>query len=152
MRILVVEDDHHQAYWIGTSLLEGLPGAQIRRISTELGFRSRLADIADDPPDVIIMDIMLRWTDPSPDLQEPPADVRKDGFYAAGLRCERLLAENERTSGIPVIFYTVLEESDVHQKQPTLRENVHYLPKESDPKPLIDKVREVTSSNRGSVS
>jgi len=150
MKILIVEDDHLQADWIKLSLGHALPGAEIQRISTELGFRSSLEGIANEPPDVIIMDIMLRWTDPSADTAEPPDEVRKEGFFAAGLRCERLLAANQRTSRIPVILYTVLEESDLRQKQRSLRENVRYLPKESDPEPLISLVREVTRRRRDS--
>jgi CheY-like chemotaxis protein len=146
MKILIVEDDHLQADWIHQSLANKFPRAEIERISTELEFRSRVdnGNLAENPPDVIIMDVMLRWTDPGPDLKPPPSDVREEGFFNAGLRCERLLAQEERTSHIPVILYTVLERTDLKQDPEKLRRNVHYLPKESNPEPLIQLIRDLT--------
>src|SRR6266850_8480467 len=109
MRILIVEDDYLQAEWIYGSLEQALPDAQFDRVSTESEFRSRFDEIANKGPDVVVMDVMLRWADPIPGLDLPPIDVQKEGFYRAGLRCERILARDDRTSQVPVILYTVLE-------------------------------------------
>jgi len=152
MKILVVEDDHLQADWICQNLEGEFVGAEIQRISTELEFRSRLidGDLGKEPPDVIIMDVMLRWADPSPDLQPPPDDVRDEGFYNAGLRCEKLLDQDETTRHIPVILYTVLERSDLSKQLRGMRRNVQYLPKESDPKPLSQLIRTMTRKRQDS--
>src|SRR2546425_8168130 len=112
MTILVIEDDYLQADWIRQKLTEAMPNANIRLIATEAEFRSQFENIANQDPDVVVMDVMLRWADPSPDLTPPPQDVREEGFYRAGLRCERMLAEDNRTSRVPVILYTVLELAD----------------------------------------
>ncbi len=65
MYLLVIEDDYLQANWIQENLQTAFPTARIQRIATELDFRSHLEEIGRDRPTVIIMDVMLRWTDPS---------------------------------------------------------------------------------------
>jgi len=148
MKILIVEDDYLQADWIRANLEQAFSnletGIDIDQIGTELEFRARLADIPKEPPDVIIMDVMLRWTDPSPDMQLPPDDVQEKGFYRAGLRCARLLAKDKRTSDIPVILYTVLEHIDLKGDLQGLPERVIYLLKKSDPTELIQRIRDLT--------
>ncbi|MCI0488512.1 MAG: hypothetical protein L0229_18140 [Blastocatellia bacterium] len=151
MKILIIDDDHLQAEWIHENLERAFPSAKIEHINTELEFRSRLDGIAENPPDIVVLDVMLRWTDPSPKVQLPPDDdVIKEGFYTAGLRCEKLLAQNERTSNIPVILYTVLERADLNQHMQTTRSNVNYLAKESDPEPLIELIRDTMRQQRDS--
>ncbi|MBI4257158.1 hypothetical protein HY626_03845 [Candidatus Uhrbacteria bacterium] len=140
MKILVVEDDHLQRDWIRQQLQQEL-NAQIDVIKTELDFRSRLEEITKNPPDVIIMDIMLRWTDPNPAMEPQPEDVKMEGFFRAGLRCEKLLASDERTKNIPVILYTVLANSDLGDKIKKLGQNIFYVPKDSDIRPLARWIR-----------
>lgn len=153
MKILVIEDDHLQAEWICKNLEQAFRGDKIDRITMEMEFRSHFDEIANDPPDVVIMDVMLRWADPSPDLKPPPDDVKKGGFYRAGLRCTRILAQDKRTEDIPVILYTVLEHNDLQQNnfeadlQDLLKKAVH-LPKEANLAPLIQAIRKVTRSQQ----
>src|SRR6267154_1778537 len=109
MKILIVEDDHLQAEWIHMSLAQAFPKAEFNCVRTEAEFRSRFGEIADNRPQVVVMDVMLRWEDPSPEITPRPDYVEAEGFYRAGLRCERMLAQDERTSHVPVILYTVLE-------------------------------------------
>ena len=150
MRILVVEDDHLQAEWLRTNLGEGFPelreSPKIELMSTEFEFRQRFGEITDSPPDVIVMDVMLRWADPSPDMEPPPPDVVKEGFYVAGLRCEQLLAADRRTRVVPVILYTVLDSSALNHELRKLRPNVRFLPKESDIKPLVRMINFLTTA------
>ncbi len=143
MKILIVEDDHLQGEWILSGLDEVFHGASIKLIDTEFDFRASFDRIANDPPDVVVMDVMLRWANPSPTLEVPPEEIQKEGFYRAGLRCEALLAGDVRTSHIPVILYTVLERGDLDRQLQTRRENVIYLPKESDQSPLHQQIREL---------
>jgi CheY-like chemotaxis protein len=114
MRILVVEDDHLQSDSTLHNLSREIPGVSLIHIPTEFEFRARFDEIVSSKPDVIVMDVMLRWDDPKPDLQIPP-DVAEGGFRRAGIRCKSLLAENEQTRDIPVIFYTVLDSAEVRQ-------------------------------------
>ena len=144
MKILIVEDDYLQAEWIYEKLKEAIPEATFLRVNTELEFRSRFDEIANTQPDIAVMDVMLRWTDPSPDLTLPPVEIQKEGFYRAGLRLERLLAGDERTANVPVILYTVLERADLNHELSNLPARVQHLPKQSELTPLIQKIRELT--------
>lgn len=146
MKLLIVEDDHLQAEWISEKLSEAMPNAEITCIRTESQFRRNFEDIASSAPEVVLMDVMLRWADVSLDIPEPPEDVIKEKFYRAGLRCQRLLAEDERTARIPIVFYTVLERTDLRNELANLPTQVQYLAKHSDIAPLIHKIEELTSS------
>jgi hypothetical protein len=143
MTIVIVEDDYLQADWIYQKLNEAIPNANLEQVSTEGEFRSRFEEIVSKQPDVFVMDVMLRWADPDPNLSIPE-EVEKEGFYRAGLRCEAMVAADSRTSNVPVILYTVLERSDLNSQLITLPEQVQYLPKHSDISPLVQKIVELT--------
>jgi DNA-binding NarL/FixJ family response regulator len=144
MKILLVEDDYLQSDWVYSDLILEFPDAEIEKLSTESEFRSHLDDIAATPPDVILMDIMMRWADPSPNIPPAPEEVKNEGFYRSGLRCIRLLSRSARTSHIPVILYTMLERADIEESLRKLPANVTYMQKESDLTPLFQRIRAVT--------
>ncbi|MFM9961456.1 MAG: hypothetical protein ACKV2Q_09535 [Planctomycetaceae bacterium] len=140
MRILLVEDDYLQADWLQPQFEREYPGVAVDCISTELEFRERLDEIVEHPPDVVIIDVMIRWTDPGPNMQRPPEKMAYDGPYRAGLRCQELLAE--RLPEIPVIFYTVLEQIDLDDELSTMRENVVYLRKDAETESFFQQLRQ----------
>jgi CheY-like chemotaxis protein len=159
MHILVVEDDPIQAKFIRKALLESkeLAHASLQRIpnekyfhewikciKTESAFRDAFENIATDKPGVIIIDMMLRWADPSPTIAPPPDEVEREGFYRAGLRCVKLLTTDERTKSIPVIFYSILEHEDFKNELP---DNCVYLAKDFDKHNLIRAILEATSNH-----
>lgn len=144
MDILIVEDDAFQAETIEAKLNQEFPGAEIQKISTERQFHLSLDSIVQNPPSVVVLDVMLRWTDPAPNLETPPDDVRREGFFRAGLRCQKLLAQHETTSGVPVILYTVLDRNELDRELKGLPPNVVHLRKESDLSPLVQTIREMT--------
>lgn len=141
MYILIVEDDYLQAELIEEALRQeaALAPLEFERLSTESQFNERFEKLAANPPDLIIMDIMLRWTDPAPDMKAPPSDIEKDGYYRAGLRIEKLLAQDPRTRSVPIILYTILEDIDLEVE--LKEERLHYLPKDSKLGPLVEKIR-----------
>jgi CheY-like chemotaxis protein len=141
MRILIVEDDYIQANALRDALKREIPELKVDRIATESQFRAALPGLARDKPDVILMDVMLRWSDPAPQRPEPPEDVLQEGSRRSGLRCQRRLADNPETRDIPVILYTVLESSDLQLELEDLRGNCVYLPKDSSVAPLVDEIR-----------
>ncbi|HEV7892635.1 MAG TPA: hypothetical protein VGP08_18625 [Pyrinomonadaceae bacterium] len=145
MYILIVEDDQSQAGLIEAALRNepDFYSPKIVRISTESQFRARFEEITAKPPDAIVMDVMLRWADPIPDMLPPPEDVQKEGCFRAGLRNAKLLAHDERTSKIPVILYTMLEKIDLDGM--TERRGIAYLPKDSTLDPLVQAIRAVIS-------
>ena len=108
-KILIVEDDPHYVNDLRDSLDEF--ASDIAVISTEAAFRAAYEAIASNPPELIVMDIMLRWTDPSEQMSSP--SNKSDSFHRAGLRCLKMLRDDPRTQNVQVILYSVLEESDV---------------------------------------
>jgi len=147
MNILIVEDDYLQADSIYEKVKQAFRLAP-QKISTEQQFRTQLNEIEKQPPDLIIMDVMLRWTDPSPDLdiESTPPEVLHQGFYRAGVRCGRLLADSEILRRTPIILYTILERADLENdlKELSGRLRIVHLRKESDPDPLIQLIRDLT--------
>ena len=143
MKILIVEDDHLQVDLIRARLQSAITHLGVRVVSTESEFRARLSEIEADTPDVIVMDVMLRWADPEPELKRPPKDIHDEGYYRAGLRCQRLLAERERTRNVPVILYTVLDRNDLAETIASLPSNVIHIGKWT-PESLVTEIRRLT--------
>ena len=145
MKIFIVEDDHLQYSWVKDKIEQdhALQGkVTIERISTESEFHERFEEIAANLPALIILDVMLRWRNPGPKVIPMPSEVKEGGFYRAGLRCESMLANDQRTNQIPVIIYTILSKEDLGNEIPK-RINVTFLSKDSDLQPFIHAVRKV---------
>jgi CheY-like chemotaxis protein len=141
--IVIVEDDHLQEGPLEEYLTSALSDVDIETIGTELEFRRRLPALRERVPDVVVMDVMLRWTFPAPDAVAPPEDVAAGGYYRAGLRCTRLLADDPQLAGVPVILYTILERSDLERDGETLPANSTYLGKTAELDVLSRKIREL---------
>lgn len=142
MYFLIVEDDHLQATWIEENLGKAFPRARFERIATESDFQSRIKEIVDNPPNVVLMDVMLRWTDPSPNMPQAAQDYQ--GFHRAGIRCAKLLREHSGTKTIPVVLFTVLEENDLEEELSRLKEVGCFLVrKDSDMDPLVEELRRI---------
>lgn len=139
MYVLIVEDDNPQYEFISESVGDMKFVSRFARVSTESEFYDRFEEFAADRPDVIVMDIMLRWTDPAPDMKPAPPEVAKDRFYRAGFRCVRRLIADPRTADIPIIIYSVLEVPDDLPQ----RANVKFLSKNFDKKELEGELRAV---------
>ena len=121
---------------IKEAIMDAFPGTGIEVIWTERMFREQIESILQSPPDLIILDGMIRWTDPSEASDESsiPDDVKEDGPYRAGLRCQQILAK--QAPDIPLFFYTILEREDIN-----ISKNLCYLSKREDPGELIQKIR-----------
>ncbi len=145
LHIVLAEDDYRQSERLQKSLLRELPFARVEPISTEQKFRSCRDAFAKDPPDFIVIDVMLRWTDPSPEMESPPEDVKEEGYHRAGFRCIKYLAEKDATRKIPFIVYTVLQRPDLDTEFADLPvgSQVEYLRKDSDHATLISLIREL---------
>lgn len=137
---VIVEDDHLQRGPLEDHLRAAFPGAQVTTLGSEHQFRECLPQLVASPPDLVLMDVMLRWALPSPNAPTPPADVTEGGYYRAGLRCANLLLADERSRSVPVVLYTILERSDLERDSPGLPENSSYVGKSSDIDVLLRKV------------
>ena len=143
MIIICVEDDHLQFDSISKKIRQAFPGVTIEGIKTEKDFRDKMADFARKPPDVFIIDVMLRWTDPSPKMELAPKEVAEGGFFKAGLRCLQRLVSQEETKNIPVIFYTVLEKNNLEEDLKHIYGKFDFLEKDSDLSSLIQLIRKI---------
>jgi len=141
MKILVVEDDYQQFETIQNELRTAFPRASIDCIDTELDFRSSIDKLSLSPPDIILMDIMLRWTNPSPKIEKPPPEIATEGYHRAGFRCRGLLDAQETTRRIPVVLYTVLGKEDIESELSRVPPNVVHIQKDTDLAPLVDQIR-----------
>ena len=117
---LVVEDDHLQKGPLEDRLRMTFPGADVTVLSSEHQFRDYLPALRSSPPDLVLMDVMLRWSLPSPNAPAPPPDVAEGGYYRAGLRCAHLLLAEEQLHHVPVVLYTILERSDLERDNKAL--------------------------------
>ena len=103
-------------------------------LSTESEFYAKFDDAVAMGFDLAIIDVMLRWADPSPDMKEPPPEVLEGGFFRAGIRCRNKLQYDPRTSAIPTIICTVLDENQ-------LPPGIEVVSKGGDFAPLADRIR-----------
>jgi CheY-like chemotaxis protein len=147
IQILLVDDDHIHLEKIAQTLHSAFRGGNVElsmsEIQTESHFRARLDSFRDQPPDVVVMDIMLRWADPAEEIPDPPEEVTRDGFYNAGVRCLRLLGEASQTRQVPVVLYTVLEENDVVIPPEVPRGQAVFVKKQPDTADLVKKLESV---------
>lgn len=145
MEILLVEDDFIQSEYIRNELNENgeLEITNFDVIETELEFRERFPEIAMNGVDIVIMDIMLRWAFPSRDPKRPPKDIEESGFYRAGIRCIKMLRDDQRTRDIPVIVYSILDEETLKVDLMDFK-NVKYVYKDFLGKNLANAIRSLT--------
>ena len=127
MKILIVEDDYLQLEFIARDLSGQFPGVAIESIETESEFRKRMPAIRANPPNLVIMDVLLRWAN----IDEEPSIKDVDGdFYSAGIRCHELLASFEETKDVPFIFYSMLDRTEA-MSEARLPKNSFFLYQDS---------------------
>lgn len=141
--ILVVEDDYLQEGPLVDEISDTFPSSRVKSIYTEHEFRKQLTGLRREAPDLVIMDVMLRWADPGPDNTDPPQEVVREGFYRAGLRCAEIIAADDKLRAVPVILYTILEKDDLERQGKPLPTNVTYVRKSTDLDVLLRKIREI---------
>lgn len=130
MEVVILEDNRLQAEY----LVENLEkiGVNPRLIETEFEFREQLESFVASPPEVFILDAMVRWTNPSRNMPLPPKDVISNNYHRAGVRLLELI----RDAGVQsdVILYTVLAKEDLNISE---LENVYYVAKDADPSGML---------------
>jgi len=106
-RLLIVEDDKIQADQLGRQI--EILGWAVDHISTEVEFRKRVRQPEITSYSLAVVDMMLRWTDPAPEMEPPTPEIILEGFYTAGLRCCRELFAR----GVRCIIYTALDPAKI---------------------------------------
>lgn len=146
IKILLLEDDSFQSEETAAHLRQIFSGP-VDLLKTEFEFVDQLSRIAGDPPDIFILDINLRWANPSPVIPEPPQNVADEGRFLAGYRCCELLAGRNETRNIPVILYSIVDRSHYENRLRKLPEWVVYVPKDNLPL-LCETIRQLTIKNK----
>jgi DNA-binding NarL/FixJ family response regulator len=142
MRVVLVEDDFLEAEWAQRLLEESFPGASIDVIRTEKEFRLVFPKIASNPPDVVILDMMLPWTDI--DDAGPSSDKPDGSFVNAGARCLSLLRADAHTANVPAVIYTTLDRMDLVD----VPAGVVYVRKDAPDERLVRVIKNVLSASR----
>ena len=149
MKALLLEDDTEQFEDVSNALRKEFQQIEIQRISTESAFRRELEAVYLNPPDIIVIDVMLRWTDASFKYVPMPPEIRADnGHYRAGFRCAQMLAYDERTSKVPLIIYSVIDEGDLQAEMAKLGLNLRFIRKESYISNLAEEIKSALGNNR----
>lgn len=143
MKFLIVEDDYLQADTLEDVLLERYPGAEVDRIRTEHQFMGRIDELRKKPPDIALLDIMVRWTDPTDNMPDPPSEVEEGGYFGAGIRCMKKLRSVEETADMPIILYTVLQDSDMEELNIEETGRTRHVTKDSDTDELFEAIDEL---------
>src|SRR5690349_9791867 len=118
-RVLLIEDDYRHAEELKQSL-EQL-GVCVDILSTELQFLKRLAREDVRQYSLAVVNMMLRWTDPSPRMELPPKEILEEGSYMAGLRCCRKLG----AEGVRCVVFTALSPERIGLRQGDEIEIIH---------------------------
>ena len=154
MTIWLVEDNYLLGSDICKGLQEAFPARVVKQINTEHEFYRRVDEIALDKDGVLVLDIMLRWCLPSPDMPKRPDRVRKEGVYRAGFRCLDKLAE-KGPPAIPVILCSVLDEDDIKsdvERIPSGYKSITFLAKNNDTTSTSNLVRMIMGQSATSSS
>ncbi len=142
MKILIVEDDYLQHQFLKVKFQSEFKDCTIDVIETESDFLNKLSIIESNPPDIILMDIMLRWQNPSQAmLKEIPQNALD--HYRSGFRCQQILTQRESTKNIPIILYTVLNKEDLEFELRNLSNRVIHMMKETEIASLFNQIRKM---------
>src|SRR5262249_54361166 len=147
-RIVLVEDNPDWLELATSELQKEWPACEVDSVTTESQFMERFKSWERDPPDVFIMDIMIPWADPARDMPKPPNEVQEHGFARAGLRCHSRLTANERLQKVPVVFWTIVELTDLRREAGVTRSMI-CVRKEEHLAGLLRRVREVLPAPHG---
>ncbi len=134
MTVLILEDDAVQAGALAERIIRDLD-AKVDAIATELEFWRRIRTEEGISADVAVVDMMLRWTDPSPDMEMPPDDIIREGFFTAGLRCCREL----RKRNIRCVIFTALDPGKIPLRED---ERISIINKSRGFEPLVQEIKQ----------
>jgi CheY-like chemotaxis protein len=146
MRIVSLEDD--EPFW---ELLKEALEERFKRIEellwvrTESEFCEKIPEFAANPPDIFLLDVMVKWADAAENMPDPPKEVKQDGYYRAGLRCRKRLLENPATAPVPAILFTVLERGDIEKVMRELPQGTALVAKSGDFGELIKCIKKLTT-------
>ena len=147
MRILLVEDDYLDAGAIRDLLAEHYRNVEMIEVANEADFVASLSDLEENPPDLVIMDIMIPWQRPSASLIAPSQGANPDPLRT-GIRLLAKLQESSRLRNSPVILHSALEWHDVESDLKNSPDHILFVHKEAPPTRLMIVLRALLGALR----
>ncbi len=138
LRFLVLDDNWTHAELMTMWLQREFPNAVITVIETAKQFMRNLNNVEKDPPDVFILDMMVRYTDVGD--PDPVTNGSEEDFFQAGARCYDEL----KSKGLAnrVIIYSVIEAENL--RAANLSELISiFVQKGEDKSALLDAIRRI---------
>lgn len=151
MLIVILEDDHLQFQNLERAIKEGFQHAgraepEVRRINNEYDFLRAVKDgeFRRRLPDVILLDVMVRWYDPAPPRETPakPREYEDDEFAyrRAGIRCYRLFKTEVPDAPTMPLLISLLEAEDLESDLAAFEVRPTFLRKHEDQPGLIARL------------
>lgn len=138
VKILIVEDEHTQLDSLSKEFKKAFSNINLEFIDTESDFITNFPNLIENPPNLIIMDVMLRWASEKSKIIEPPKDIKEEDFYTAGFRCLELIKNNARTAAIPVIIHSsAYDKEEIKEAVEKLSKNWIVVQKSSNRENLL---------------
>ncbi len=139
-KILLVEDNHHEAEAVQDKLKTELPDLDLLFIvcATEYEFQTKLAGPDLNALDLAIVDIILPWATIAPDMPPIPLEVKDGGNARAGIRCKDKLLENAATKDVYIILISYLDEDALRAGEVR---GAKFVAKTADQAELVAEVR-----------
>jgi len=138
-RILLIEDNVNSGVQIYNDLVRV---GQTSWLNSESEFEKYWHLVEAEPPDVVVLDVMMAWAHPSKEKTPiPPGGV--PNLYTAGIRCAQKIVKSEKTRNVKIVFYTLVPEEDVREPLKELlekRPDMIYLQKPFDIGSVVGKV------------
>ena len=149
-KILIVEDDYLFAEDMRQDILSNpkFADAEIDMVCTEQEFRENFLKITLAQYDLIILDVMIRWVEPSPEPKPIDDDVLADGYFRAGIRCLKKLRTVDATKEIPVVIHSNLDDKEIRDEMNRQHLNgvSQIVPKSGNARKLMDAVENAIRS------
>lgn len=150
MKILIVEDDYLFAEDMRQDILSNpkFSGAQVDMVCTEQEFREKFEAIKQAQYDLFILDVMIRWEEPSPTQKPPAEDVLEEGYFRAGIRCLQKLRSDKATEHVPVVIHSNLDDKEIRDEMDRRKLNgvSQIVAKSGSPRELMDALEKATGS------
>ena len=118
-QILILEDDNSMLLLlediVKRNLTDLCPNVELIETESEfiLNWMPEFEQGKRKKPDVFVIDVMLRWTDPAPNQPPRSPEAIEGGFMRAGLRCLDQIKQRRALSRSHVILLTALTKKDL---------------------------------------
>jgi CheY-like chemotaxis protein len=142
MRVVLVEDDYLEAGQIRDVLNEQYARVDLVEYATELDFVAALPTLGENPPDLVIMDVMLPRQRASTNVVAPPEERRGEPLRS-GIRLLAKLQQSAKLRGVPVIIHSALPWQDLETDLFNRPDHVIFVQKSATSSQLMVVVRAV---------